>query len=242
MVTNEHARETARGAPVPGFGLIAFAASAGGVQALRTIMRALPDTLNAAIVVLLHRPPHGESHLTSILRRCTRMTVVDAHAGDLIVPGVVYVARPDMHLRVTPDRHFEYRDGHRIKFVRSSANPLFESAARVFDSRMIAVVLTGTGTDATDGVQSVKAAGGTVIAQDEATSQQWSMPRMAIRTGAVDLVLPARCDCPDGRGPHRRWCSGDPLIGAAALNCRRWHSGCLTCQSDSLTSSRSRTP
>jgi two-component system chemotaxis response regulator CheB len=170
--------------------LIALAASAGGVRALQTIMRALPDTLDAAIVVLLHRPVRPKSELTSILRRCTSLPVVEAHAGDRIVPGVVYVARPDLHLLVTPDCHFEYRDGHRIKFVRSSANPLFESAAGAFDGRLVAVVLTGGGSDATDGVQSVRAAGGTVIAQDKATSEHWSMPESAIRSGAVDMVLP----------------------------------------------------
>lgn len=170
--------------------MIAFAASAGGVAALQTILRALPDRLNAAIVVLLHRPPEHESYLTTILQRCTPMPVVEAQPGEPIVPGVVYVARPDMHLVVTRDRRFAYHDGHRIKFVRSSANPLFESAARVFDGHLVAVVLTGGGTDATDGVQSVKAAGGTVIAQDQATSDHWSMPKSAIRSGAVDTVLP----------------------------------------------------
>jgi two-component system, chemotaxis family, protein-glutamate methylesterase/glutaminase len=124
------------------------------------------------------------------LRACRRRWCHEAHVGDRIVPGVVYVARPDLHLLVTPDCRFEYRDGHRIKFVRSSANPLFESAARVFDGRPVAVVLTGGGSDATDGVQSVRAASGTVIVQDQATSEHWSMPESAIRSGAVDLVLP----------------------------------------------------
>jgi len=176
--------------------LIALAASAGGVPALQTILRSLPETLDAAIVVLLHRPALHKSHLASILRRCTRLPVVEAHAGDRLVAGVVYVARPDLHLLVRPDCRFEYRDGHRIKFVHSSANPLFESAARVFDGRLIAVVLTGGGSDATDGVQSVRAAGGTVIVQDRATSEHWSMPASAIRTGAVDVVLPLEAIAP----------------------------------------------
>jgi two-component system chemotaxis response regulator CheB len=74
--------------------------------------------------------------------------------------------------------------------VRSSANPLLESAAKVFDDRVIAVVLTGSGMDATDGIQSVKAQGGIVIAQDRATSEYFGMPGAAVRTGVVDYVLP----------------------------------------------------
>lgn len=169
---------------------IGLAASAGGVEALQSIVRVLPDNLPAAVVIVLHRPPNHRSHLTQILQRCTPMPVVTARDGEHIVPGVVYVASPGQHLTVRPDRHFHYHDGHRIQYTHSSANPLFESAAQVFDGRCAVVVLTGTGSDATDGVQEVKKCGGIVIAQDEATSAHWSMPQAAIRTGAVDHVLP----------------------------------------------------
>ena len=122
--------------------------------------------------------------------RQANMPVVTVTSGDRISPGVVYLARPDRHLTVRADRHFEYRDGRRIKFVLSSANPLLETAARVFEGRVIAVVLTGGGTDATDGVQTVKAHGGIVIAQDQASSEHWHMPESAVKTGVVDFVLP----------------------------------------------------
>jgi two-component system chemotaxis response regulator CheB len=102
----------------------------------------------------------------------------------------VYLAQPDTHLTIAADRSFRYRDGTRIRHVRSSANPLFESAAKVFDGHVVAVVLSGGGHDATDGVQGVKAHGGLIIAQDQATSQFWGMPRSAIESGAVDDVLP----------------------------------------------------
>ena len=83
-----------------------------------------------------------------------------------------------------------YVDGRRIRHLLCSANPLFDSSAAILGSQAIAVVLTGSGMDATDGVQSIKAHGGTVIAQDEATSEHFGMPSAAIRTGAVDHVLP----------------------------------------------------
>jgi two-component system chemotaxis response regulator CheB len=74
--------------------------------------------------------------------------------------------------------------------LRSSANPLLESAAAVFGGRLVAVVLSGTGSDATDGVQTVKAHGGIVIAQDKASSEHWDMPEAAVKSGVVDYVLP----------------------------------------------------
>jgi len=81
-------------------------------------------------------------------------------------------------------------NGRMIKHVHSSANPLFESSAHALSGRVVAVVLSGSGTDATDGVQTVKGTGGTVIAQELAETAFAGMPRAAIRTGTVDLVLP----------------------------------------------------
>jgi two-component system chemotaxis response regulator CheB len=104
-------------------------------------------------------------------------------------PGTVYVAPADLHLVIESDGALGFSNGRRIRYLLSSANPLFESAAR-FGGRVIAAVLTGSGYDATDGVQAVRASGGVVIAQDEATSAVFGMPRSAIATGAVAHVLP----------------------------------------------------
>ncbi len=94
------------------------------------------------------------------------------------------------------DRSAELVDGGRIRHVLSSANPLFSSAAEALGGRVIAVVLTGGDRDATDGVQSVRMGGGVVLAQDEATSANFSMPRSAIETGCVDQVLPLAAIAP----------------------------------------------
>jgi two-component system chemotaxis response regulator CheB len=170
--------------------LVALAASAGGIPALRTILSALPREFPGAVVVLQHRPPEHDGTLAEILGRACAMPVRVAMQGEMVRPGHVYIGRPDSHLTVTADKAFIYRDGTRIRHVRSSANPLFETAAQVFEGHVIAVVLTGGGMDATDGVQTVKAYGGIVIAQDEPSSEAWGMPRSAISTGAVDYILP----------------------------------------------------
>jgi two-component system chemotaxis response regulator CheB len=191
---------------------VAIAGSAGGVAALGTVLDSLPHNLPAALVVVQHRRPTGESHLKDILMRRAQMPVVVATSGDRISPGVVYLARPDRHLIVRPDRHFAYMDGTRIKSLLSSANPLFETAAPAFDGRLIAVVLTGGGSDGTDGVQTVKANGGIVIVQDQASSEHWSMPEAALRSGAVDYVLPL-----DAIGPAiEAIVTGRPVAGAGA--------------------------
>jgi two-component system chemotaxis response regulator CheB len=116
--------------------------------------------------------------------------VIDARTGDRLSAGTIYLAKPDRHLVFNQRGTFSYMGGMRIRFLLSAANPLFESAARVFGPRAIAVVLTGSGTDATDGVQAVRTCGGIVIAQDPATVTHASMPTSAIATGAVDHILP----------------------------------------------------
>lgn len=171
--------------------LITIAASAGGIQALKTLVASLPHDLPAAIVVLQHRVPQPtESYLNTILGRAGSLPVVAAAEGAAIERGRIYVPRSDLHLTVTPQKCFSYVDGRRIKYLRSSANPLFESAAATYQNRLLAIVLTGHGSDATDGVQTVKAHGGVVIAQDPASAEHKAMPLAAINSGAVDFVLP----------------------------------------------------
>ena len=137
-----------------------------------------------------HRAPSPPYLLAQILGRRTTLNVMDAHEGAAITAGTVYIASPEAHLVVRPDRTLGYIDHQRIRFLRSSANPLLESASKVYGKNLVAVVLTGADSDATDGVQSVRKHGGFVIAQDRGTSQIYAMPRSAIETGCVDKVLP----------------------------------------------------
>ena len=176
-------------APRPGW-VVLVAASAGGIAALKSVLGALPPTLPAAVVVVQHRRPDAHDGLARVLARFTRLPLKVAVGGEPLEAGTVYLARSDEHLTVDSDGRFSYIDGAKIRWLLSSANPLFESAAEAFRERAVAVVLTGSGRDGTDGVQSIKARGGLVIVQDEQTSQRFEMPRSAIETGAVDRVLP----------------------------------------------------
>jgi two-component system, chemotaxis family, protein-glutamate methylesterase/glutaminase len=171
------------------YGLVAIAASAGGIPALQTLLSTLPRNLPVPVAVVLHRSRRELDLLPMVLGRWSTLPVRPAEPGKPVQPGTVYVAPADAHLVVGSDCRFELMDGRRIQHLLSSANPLFATAAQVLGP-VIGVVLTGMGQDGTDGVQAVKQAGGIIIAQDEATSEWFSMPRSAIATGLVDYVLP----------------------------------------------------
>jgi len=116
--------------------------------------------------------------------------VKQAEEGDEVCPGQVYIAPPNRHLLANADRRLSLTQSELVHFLRPSADLLFESVAASYRDRAIAVVLTGTGTDGATRVQAIKKMGGTVIAQDEGTSQFFGMPGAAIGTGEVDFVLP----------------------------------------------------
>ncbi len=176
--------------PASRFDVIALAASAGGLGALTAVLSALPASFGAAVVLVQHLGKRHRSLMAEILDRKTGLEVRQAAEGDRIAPGLVWIAPPDHHLLFNCDGTLSLTQTERVHFVRPSADPLFCSMAECFHGRCVAVVLTGTGSDGEAGVRAVRHEGGTVIAQDEATSDYFGMPGAAIRTGCVDHVLP----------------------------------------------------
>jgi two-component system chemotaxis response regulator CheB len=178
--------------PFPGaaFDVVGLAASAGGIQALGTILGGLPADFPAALVVVQHVSPKHKSRLAEVLGRRTRLPVKPAEDGDRLAPGRVYVAPPDRHVLINPDGTLSLTHTQRVRHVRPSADVLFPSLAASCGGRGVAVVLTGGDANGAAGVRVVKQAGGSVIAQDQATSLHFAMPRAAIETGCVDRVLP----------------------------------------------------
>ncbi len=188
------ARRAGRDAPPPAptgaFDIVAIASSAGGPQALQRLLAALRPPFPAAIVIVQHLDPRHRSLIASLLDRRTELDVKEAADGEQLVSQVVYVAPPNRHLLVNPDGSVSLTQTELVHFLRPSADLLFESVAAAYKRRAIAVVLTGTGTDGAMGVEAVKKMDGTVIAQDEETSEFFGMPSAAIATGRVDFVLP----------------------------------------------------
>ena len=170
--------------------IVVLTASAGGLKALSEILSNLPKNFPAPIAVVQHLSPHYPSLLAEILSRRTALLVKQAEAGDFLCPGTVYIAPPNQHLLVNPNGSLELSNTEKVRHVRPAADVLFQSVADGFQEKAIAVVLTGMDGDGAMGIQAIKKMGGMVIAQDEATSQFFSMPNAAIKTGDVDFILP----------------------------------------------------
>ncbi|MGP8199045.1 MAG: chemotaxis protein CheB [Limisphaerales bacterium] len=180
------------------FPVIAMAASVGGLKALSVILGGLPANFPAAIAIVMHLAPEHKSILAEILNSRTHLVVKQAHTGDVLNRGSVFVAPPNHHLSVVEDGRLELSSStaEKVHFARPSAEPLFASVAEIYKRRAIAVVLTGGDGDGSFGVQIIKERGGTVIAQDRPTSQDFSMPETSIKTGDVDFILPLTAIAP----------------------------------------------
>ncbi len=168
---------------------VALAASAGGLNALTHVLSALPPEFAAPLFVVQHLDPHHRSWLAEILGRHAALAVCQAQGGELPAAGTVYLAPPNQHLLVRGDGLLDLSDEPRVHYVRPSADLLFASLAEAWGGDAIAVVLTGTGRDGAEGVRAIKSRGGTVIVQDEASSEFFGMPGAALRTGLVDRAL-----------------------------------------------------
>jgi two-component system, chemotaxis family, protein-glutamate methylesterase/glutaminase len=177
-------------AMVPSYEIVALAASAGGLKALTDVLAALPAEFPAALVVVQHLDPRHRSLMAEILGKRTKLQVKEAREGDQLQPGQALVAPPNRHLLVNPDGTVSLSQSELVHFVRPSADLLFESTAASFRERAIAVVLSGSGRDGSMGVRAIKKMGGTVIVQDEKTSEFFGMPDAAQQTGMVDFILP----------------------------------------------------
>lgn len=170
--------------------VVAIAASAGGIPALRIVLGGLPADFPAAILIVQHLEPTRVSQLAHILARETGLRVQQAAAKQVITAGEVYIAPPNYHLVVTSGRLIGLHQEPRVQFSRPSADVLFLTVAENYGKRAIAVVLTGSGRDGAAGAVAIHRAGGIVIAQDEATSSYFSMPGATIDIAQPDYILP----------------------------------------------------
>src|SRR3954465_15348340 len=172
---------------VPGFEVVALAASAGGLNALTHVLAALPADFPAAVVVVQHLDPRHRSLMADILSRRTALPVMQAAEGGALRTGCAYSAPPNRHLLVNGDGTLSRTQTELVHFVRPSADLLFESTAASFKERAIAGVLSGSGQDGGMGVKAIKKMRGTVIGQDGADFA--GMPDAAEATGFADFVL-----------------------------------------------------
>jgi two-component system chemotaxis response regulator CheB len=176
-----------------GPGVVVIGSSTGGPTALMRIFAAFPEAPPSAFLVAQHMPVGFTQGFAERLDRFTPLRAREARSGEPLLPGTVLVAPGGSHLELerqgTRVVTRVFRGGPRDKYV-PSVDRLFESAAKHFAADVLAVVLTGMGDDGSRGVAAVKDAGGSVVAESEASAVIFGMPQQAIRTGAVDRVLP----------------------------------------------------
>lgn len=170
--------------------LIAIAASTGGPPALRRLLIDLPRTMPVPILIVQHIARDFTAGFAEWLAGSCALPVRVASNGERLAAGVVYVAPDDAHLGVTNDGRVALSYEPPIAGFRPSATHLFESAGRAYGPRLLAVVLTGMGSDGAAGLETARGAGSYVIAQNEATSVVYGMAAEAVRRGAVDVELP----------------------------------------------------
>ena len=173
---------------------IVIGSSTGGPQALTALLEKLAAAIDRApVLITQHMPPTFTTVLAEHLRRISGRGAHEAEHGETVLAGSVYLAPGGRHMRVVRDGDIvkiAIGDDPPVNFCRPSVDPLFSSAAAVWGAGVLAMVLTGMGTDGTRGAADVVAAGGSVIAQDEATSVVWGMPRSVAQAGLCSAVLP----------------------------------------------------
>ncbi|MFC7879492.1 chemotaxis-specific protein-glutamate methyltransferase CheB [Isoptericola sp. NPDC057391] len=186
---------TAAPRPVPGRPVraVVVGSSTGGPEALRTFFAGLAEPLPVPVVLVQHMPPVFTRQLAERLDREGPTTVVEAAGGETLRPGHAYLAPGGRHLEVARRGGAVstlLTDAPPVSFTRPSVDVLFRSAVRALGGDLLALVLTGMGSDGRDGAGEIAAAGGHVLAQDRATSVVWGMPGAVAAAGHAHRLLP----------------------------------------------------
>jgi two-component system chemotaxis response regulator CheB len=174
---------------MPGRDIIVVGTSAGGVEALRTLVSGLPGDFPGSVFVVMHTAPDSPGVLAQILDRWGPLPAQNAENRVRIRPGHVYVAPPDYHLLLEPGL-MRVTHGPKENRFRPAVDPLFRSAAQTYGPRAVGVILTGGLDDGVSGLWAVKRLGGLAVVQDPAEAFMPSMPLGAIRQVEVDYTLP----------------------------------------------------
>ena len=171
--------------------IIVVGASAGGIDTLRVLIAALPVDLSASLFIVVHTSPDAPGLLADIFNRSGTLPATYAIDGDRIEKGKIYVAPPDHHLLIEPNRVRVTRGPKENRF-RPAVDPLFRSAAQTYGPRAVGVILTGYMDDGTAGLWTVKRLGGTAIVQDPTDALVPYMPLNAVTHVKVDYCLPLK--------------------------------------------------
>ncbi|TFW31489.1 chemotaxis protein CheB [Massilia horti] len=172
------------------FELIVIGGSAGGFDALLTLLPALPAGFGLPAVCILHVPDGRDSLLAQLFNERLALPVREARDKEPIEPGTIYFAGAGYHLSIEQDRSFSLSCEPPVQYARPSIDVLLESAADAYGAQLAAVLLSGANHDGADGMAQVRACGGLTVVQDPREAQSPVMPAQAILRHTPDLVLP----------------------------------------------------
>ncbi|MGF6307166.1 two-component system chemotaxis response regulator CheB [Bradyrhizobium sp. i1.8.4] len=200
---HDRARTVAPAAPAQivrrSFGLLQpkvllIGSSTGGPQALMALVAEIGSVIDRVpVLITQHMPPTFTTILAEHLARTSKRPAHEGIDGESIKPGQIYLAPGGRHMRIARhgiDATIALDDGPPVNFCKPAVDPMFTSAIDVWQGSIISVILTGMGSDGMRGGKDIVAAGGSVIAQDEATSVVWGMPGAAVHAGICAAVLP----------------------------------------------------
>jgi len=176
--------------PVHAPKVVVIGVSTGGPAALEALLPKLPAGFPLPILIVQHMPRLFTGLLADRLNSLCALRVREAASDVRPEPGVVDIARGDWHLELTRDFRLSLNQGEPENFCRPSVDVLFRSAALACSGRVLGVILTGMGSDGLAGSRAIRAAGGTILAQDSATSVIWGMPGAVAQAGLASKILP----------------------------------------------------
>ncbi len=168
---------------------IVIGTSSGGLAALTTLLSPLPKGFRWPIMLVQHRLPTPDDHLTPLLDQATACHVKEAQDKEPLRGGYVYVAPANYHLLVELSQTLALSVDPKVCYARPSIDVLFETAAETFQERLVGILLTGANHDGTAGFRKIKQHNGLTIAQDPTTAAVPLMPQTALEAGVVDRVL-----------------------------------------------------
>ncbi len=169
--------------------VVVIGVSAGGMSALENIFSKLDRNCCLAFIVVQHVSPDSDDFLAKYLNEKSKLIVKQADEKETIQEGRVYLAPPNYHLLIEEDKTFSLTVDKKINHARPSIDLMFETAAYVYESSLIGIILTGANSDGSQGMKSIKTAGGLTLVQDPETAEMPMMPTEAIRAVEVDHVL-----------------------------------------------------
>jgi two-component system chemotaxis response regulator CheB len=170
--------------------VVIIGSSTGGPKALYQVIPNLPADLPAAVLVVQHMPPGFTNSLANRLDQLSNLRVKEAVSGDALFNGFVYIARGGYHMVLDNAGVISLNQNPTVCGVRPSVDVTMDAAVNVFHNSILGVVLTGMGSDGTNGCKLIKLAGGKVIAEDQSTCVVWGMPKSVVDAKCADRVLP----------------------------------------------------